>query len=115
MNASYSGPVGTNEILHACTGGYVEACKNNHMCMFLPHACPILSAGGDSALEARFGGSYSWEPSNEPSLFPGRQARVMCKGQQVGTFGIVHPEVSEACTRQFSAILVRENMHLDSL
>eukprot|EP00798_Chlamydomonas_sp_ICE-L_P030413 gene30413-35418_t len=51
--------------------------------------------GSDPALETRFGGSYHWEPSSDPTLFPGRQAKVFCKGQEVGSFGIVHPEVLE--------------------
>jgi phenylalanyl-tRNA synthetase beta chain len=53
-------------------------------------------AGSDAKLEARFGGSYDWQPSSDPSLFPGRQAKVFAKGQEVGCFGIVHPEVLEA-------------------
>ncbi|KAL7094221.1 hypothetical protein ACP275_11G088600 [Erythranthe tilingii] len=31
--------------------------------------------------------------SNEPEFLPGRQASIIYKGKQVGTFGIVHPQV----------------------
>ncbi len=37
--------------------------------------------------------SYHWSPSSDPALFPGRQAGVFAGEQQVGVFGIVHPEV----------------------
>jgi len=50
-------------------------------------------AGAGEAAEAGFGGAYSWQPSDDPAFFPGRQARVYCKGREVGAFGIVHPEV----------------------
>lgn len=49
--------------------------------------------GTNPALEAKLGGGYSWAPSNHPSFFPGRQATITARGQQVGIFGIVHPEV----------------------
>ncbi|KAG2482402.1 hypothetical protein HYH03_018663 [Edaphochlamys debaryana] len=37
--------------------------------------------------------SYHWAPSDDPALFPGRQAAVYAGHQAVGVFGIVHPEV----------------------
>ncbi|XP_058067628.1 phenylalanine--tRNA ligase beta subunit, cytoplasmic [Magnolia sinica] len=36
---------------------------------------------------------YYIRPSHEPEFFPGRQASIIFKGKQIGTFGIVHPEV----------------------
>ncbi|XP_062116866.1 phenylalanine--tRNA ligase beta subunit, cytoplasmic [Humulus lupulus] len=36
---------------------------------------------------------YSIKPSNEPEYLPGRQASIIYKGNRIGTFGIVHPEV----------------------
>lgn len=36
---------------------------------------------------------YCIQPSKEPEFFPGRQAKIICKGLQIGTFGIVHPQV----------------------
>lgn len=45
---------------------------------------------------ARFGGYYSWRPADDPTFFPGRQAAVFARDQQVGRFGIVHPEVLAA-------------------
>lgn len=52
--------------------------------------------GTNPTLEQRLGGGYSWTPSNHPSFFPGRQASINARGQQVGIFGIVHPEVLAA-------------------
>ncbi|KAH7528844.1 hypothetical protein FEM48_Zijuj05G0120900 [Ziziphus jujuba var. spinosa] len=36
---------------------------------------------------------YFIKPANEPEFLPGRQARIIYKGNSIGTFGIVHPEV----------------------
>ncbi|KAI8464212.1 MAG: hypothetical protein J3K34DRAFT_441251 [Monoraphidium minutum] len=52
--------------------------------------------GSNPAVEAKVGGGYSWEPSDHPSFFPGRQATIHAGGKQVGIFGVVHPEVLEA-------------------
>ncbi len=56
---------------------------------------PLACTGSDSVLEAKAGGSYHWEPSEEPAFFPGRQACVKAFGRVVGHFGVVHPEVLE--------------------
>ena len=37
--------------------------------------------------------TFDVEASNEPMFFPGRQAHVVFKGQRVGIFGVVHPDV----------------------
>jgi hypothetical protein len=42
--------------------------------------CP---AGSNPELEAKLGGGYSWAPSDHPSFFPGRQATISARGQQV--------------------------------
>lgn len=58
-----------------------------------------LNAGelgsGQSAAQAKANVGYMWKPSDEPTFFPGRQAAVFSKGQQVGSFGVVHPNVLE--------------------
>ncbi|XP_073035766.1 phenylalanine--tRNA ligase beta subunit, cytoplasmic-like [Primulina eburnea] len=36
---------------------------------------------------------YYIQSSDEPEFLPGRQANVIYKGKQIGTFGIVHPQV----------------------
>ncbi|XP_073144388.1 phenylalanine--tRNA ligase beta subunit, cytoplasmic-like isoform X3 [Henckelia pumila] len=36
---------------------------------------------------------YYIQSSEEPEFLPGRQATVIYKGKQIGTFGIVHPQV----------------------
>eukprot|EP00878_Enallax_costatus_P014727 GHUV01015410.1.p1 GENE.GHUV01015410.1~~GHUV01015410.1.p1 ORF type:complete len:429 (+),score=134.65 GHUV01015410.1:294-1580(+) len=56
----------------------------------------VPQEGTNSAVESKLGGGYSWQPSNHPSFFPGRQATITARGQQVGIFGIVHPEVLAA-------------------
>lgn len=52
--------------------------------------------GSDAAAEAVVGGGYGWTPSDRPSFFPGRQASVHFGGEEVGIFGVVHPEVLAA-------------------
>ena len=56
----------------------------------------LVASGSDPAMEARAGGSYHWEPSQEAAFFPGRQASVVAFGKVVGHFGVVHPEVRGA-------------------
>jgi phenylalanyl-tRNA synthetase beta subunit len=58
-----------------------------------PHSRPHTTQGTDEAWEARCGGSYHWDPSNDPAFFPGRQAKIFAFGKEVGIFGVVHPEV----------------------
>jgi phenylalanyl-tRNA synthetase beta chain len=52
--------------------------------------------GTDAAAADAKTGGYSWAPSAHPSFFPGRQATVAVGGQEVGVFGVVHPEVLAA-------------------
>ena len=40
--------------------------------------------------------AYYWKESKEKTFFPDRQATVWFKGQQIGVFGVVHPEVLKA-------------------
>ncbi|KAL6762004.1 phenylalanyl-tRNA synthetase [Haematococcus lacustris] len=54
-----------------------------------------LAGAGEVGLEAKYGGSYCLQPGEDPVFFPGRQAQVLAKGTQVGSFGVVHPEVLE--------------------
>lgn len=58
--------------------------------------CAVLWPGTASKEAAAAGRCYSWRPSSQPSYFPGRQATVHYGGQEVGVFGVVHPEVLEA-------------------
>ena len=39
---------------------------------------------------------YTITPSEDATFFSGRQAEVVCKGQKLGIFGIVHPQVLKA-------------------
>ena len=52
-------------------------------------------AGVVSALLYYLGAEYTVEDCDDPRFLPGRQARVMVKGTDVGLFGEVHPAVLE--------------------
>jgi hypothetical protein len=49
----------------------------------LLHFARFTLAGSNPELEAKLGGGYSWVPSDHPSFFPGRQATISARGQQV--------------------------------
>ncbi|KAL4440220.1 hypothetical protein ABPG75_003221 [Micractinium tetrahymenae] len=49
-----------------------------------------------AAVRQRLGGGYEWRADNGPTFFPGRHASVYFKGQRVGEFGIIHPDVLAA-------------------
>ena len=42
------------------------------------------------------GPTYAWRASQDATFFPDRQAVVSYKNQDVGIFGILHPEVLKA-------------------
>ena len=44
-------------------------------------------------LDFKWKEDYSLVPSDNPTFFPKRQAEIIVKGQKVGIFGIIHPEV----------------------
>ena len=59
----------------------------------------------------------SWEPSHDgesPALHPGRSARIMCGGIQVGVLGEVHPTVVEQFDLAHHPVTAFE-LYLDSL
>lgn len=53
----------------------------------------ICTAGEAGASSSSPSGIYAWSPSNDPAFFPGRQAAITARGQAVGIFGVVHPDV----------------------
>ncbi|KAG9454720.1 hypothetical protein H6P81_007624 [Aristolochia fimbriata] len=53
----------------------------------------IMEVVGIPFVQVGDNNGYYIKPSQEPEFFPGRQANIVCKGIQIGTFGIVHPEV----------------------
>ncbi|GAB4814215.1 hypothetical protein N2152v2_001261 [Parachlorella kessleri] len=58
---------------------------------------PLLGDKDSSALQERYGGGYEWRADDSSgTFFPGRHATVYAKGQPVGEFGIIHPEVLQA-------------------
>jgi phenylalanyl-tRNA synthetase beta chain len=70
----------------------------------------------DSAL-ALLGLTPSWEPDDageNPALHPGRTARIMCSGSQVGVLGELHPTVTERYDLRHRPATVFE-LYLDAL
>ncbi|KAI4335848.1 hypothetical protein L6164_014453 [Bauhinia variegata] len=53
----------------------------------------IMEKTGISFVSPGDGTGYYIERSDEPEFLPGRQARIICRGKHIGTFGIVHPQV----------------------
>lgn len=41
----------------------------------------------------KHGSDYLLEEASDPTFFPGRQARIVLKGLEIGNMGIIHPEV----------------------
>lgn len=61
---------------------------------------------GDTDPEAqkmaeKYGGGYEWKAEDSESFFPGRHAVVYARGERVGQFGVVHPEVLEKFDIQY--------------
>ncbi|KAK0061476.1 phenylalanine--tRNA ligase beta subunit [Biomphalaria pfeifferi] len=46
-------------------------------------------------VEVPFGGpiGYELESGDDPSFFPGRCAKIVCRGKVIGTLGVLHPDV----------------------
>ncbi|KAK7292132.1 hypothetical protein RIF29_07851 [Crotalaria pallida] len=74
LAALYCGANAGFEIIHGLVDRVME--KNG---------APFVSPGDTSG--------YYIERSDEPEFLSGRQARIIYKGNHIGTFGIVHPEV----------------------
>ncbi|KAK9822691.1 hypothetical protein WJX81_001468 [Elliptochloris bilobata] len=91
LAAAVCGPAATFEVIHGLLNRLMDAL-----------GVPLLGDFGQDTREAnarlkrRFGGGYEWRPSSDPAFFPGRQAVVVIKGQEVGLFGVVHPEALES-------------------
>ncbi|KAI7840445.1 hypothetical protein COHA_005871 [Chlorella ohadii] len=49
-----------------------------------------------AAVRQQLGGGYEWRAEDDPTFFPGRHASVLFRGERVGQFGIIHPEVLAA-------------------
>lgn len=44
---------------------------------------------------AKFGKDYRLQESHDPKFFPKRGANIILKGKEIGSIGIMHPEVLE--------------------
>ncbi|KAG9140550.1 hypothetical protein Leryth_016044 [Lithospermum erythrorhizon] len=53
----------------------------------------IMEVNGTPFVECGDKSGYYIEKSSEPEFLSGRQASIIFKGEQIGKFGIVHPEV----------------------
>ncbi|KAL8030991.1 hypothetical protein ABFS82_14G318700 [Erythranthe guttata] len=74
LAAVYCGVASGFELIHGLVDRVMEVTGN-----------PFVSPGDKTG--------YYILSSNEPEFLPGRQASIIYKGKQVGTFGIVHPQV----------------------
>ena len=89
---------------HVCVGLEGLCGQEPGVCPHMPPPClpalPCLPAGAadpeSQAVAAKLGGGYEWRADDAPTFFPGRHASVYFKGQRVGEFGIIHPEVLAA-------------------
>lgn len=55
--------------------------------------------------------SYSWEPQENKTFFPGRHAIVKLNEEVVGEFGIVHPKVLENFNIDYPVSALELNLH----
>ena len=55
---------------------------------------------------------YSIVPSDNPTLFPGRQAEVVVAGKVIGYFGILHPEVLQSFDVGYPSSILEINVEL---
>ncbi|KAL0437969.1 UNVERIFIED_CONTAM: Phenylalanine--tRNA ligase beta subunit, cytoplasmic [Sesamum latifolium] len=74
LAALYCGATSGFELIHGLVDRIMEVTGT-----------PFVSAGDASG--------YYIQSSDEPEFLPGRQASIIYKGKQIGTFGIVHPQV----------------------
>ncbi|KAL2503472.1 putative phenylalanine--tRNA ligase beta subunit [Abeliophyllum distichum] len=74
LAALYCGATSGFELIHGLVDRIMEVTGT-----------PFVSPGDETG--------YYIQSSDEPEFLPGRQASIMYKGKQVGTFGIVHPQV----------------------
>lgn len=44
---------------------------------------------------AKFGQDYTYQESQDPMYFPKRGANVLLRGKQIGSIGVLHPNVLE--------------------
>ncbi|KAG8378413.1 hypothetical protein BUALT_Bualt08G0134800 [Buddleja alternifolia] len=74
LAALYCGATSGFELIHGLVDRIMEVTGT-----------PFVSPGDESG--------YYIQSSNEPEFLPGRQASIIYKAKQIGTFGIVHPQV----------------------
>ena len=71
---------------------------------------PLAQENGGTGRQQRFEGGYEWRESDNPTFFPGRHADIYVKGQHVGEFGVVHPNVLAKFDAPFPASALELNI-----
>ena len=70
-----------------------------------------------TSMLALLGLTPSWEPASgeeNPALHPGRAARIVCSGSQIGVLGELHPSIAERFDLRYRPAVVFE-IYLDDL
>ena len=64
---------------------------------------PLVGAtdADSKRMQEKYGGGYEWKAEDSETFFPGRHAAVYARGERVGQFGVVHPEVLAAFDIQY--------------
>ena len=70
----------------------------------------VAVKGSGDASETQHGLSYNWAPSDDPTFFSGRQAKIYSNGKEVGVYGIIHPEVLSACDISYPVSALELNL-----
>eukprot|EP00850_Spirogloea_muscicola_P021335 SM000245S08174 [mRNA] locus=s245:26566:32992:+ [translate_table: standard] len=55
----------------------------------------VMEVAGVGPLSEELPQGYYIKASQQGEFFPGRQADIICRGQKIGTFGVIHPEILE--------------------
>ncbi|KAL6769077.1 TSF1 [Auxenochlorella protothecoides x Auxenochlorella symbiontica] len=76
------------EVTHGLLNRVMESLR-------VPLVARLAGEEGERA-RAAYGGGYEWKAEDDATFFPGRCAAVYAKGERVGQFGIVHPQVLAA-------------------
>eukprot|EP01026_Neomeris_dumetosa_P048037 TRINITY_DN4140_c0_g1_i4.p1 TRINITY_DN4140_c0_g1~~TRINITY_DN4140_c0_g1_i4.p1 ORF type:complete len:211 (-),score=28.42 TRINITY_DN4140_c0_g1_i4:193-825(-) len=86
LSAAYCGKDSGFEHIHGLLNRVMDV-------LGVPLESDVVSEVDNTILKEKFGGSYTWQAENDLIFLQGRSAKVYCKGQLVGSFGTIHPEV----------------------
>jgi phenylalanyl-tRNA synthetase beta chain len=60
-------------------------------------------------------GDYSFQPSSEPFLHPGKSCDIMASGRKIGFLGALHPDIVEKLSLKVSQNILLVEMNLDTV